>query len=274
MKQNFTILWIEDKESVIDSQISEIKEFLDGQGYELNLLKDITGKKFEEHLEKQPIDIIVTDYNISEKIKGNDIIKNIRKKNLLTDILFYSVIDKIFKGDKIYSELGYYGLVDICKGKDVIKPLKKLIVKNIKRCEDIVFLRGAVISRSIELELKINESFAKYFKIPSELEEDFHSLLLENKFIPMAGKKYSMGKILSKTGLKENPDFSGLLTKLDDIIKERNLLAHCKKDKKNPNVLVSSGESEIFDKKRLNGILDKIKKASQQLDKLIETFST
>ena len=75
--------------------------------------------------------------------------------------------------------------------------------------------------------------------------------------------------ILSCRG--ENLNCSG---KLDWIATQRNLLAHCKKDKTNPNVLVSSGKEEKIDKNRLNGVLKNIETVSQHLDKLIEKFPT
>ncbi|MCK5022190.1 MAG: hypothetical protein KAR54_03005 [Candidatus Pacebacteria bacterium] len=269
MKQNFTILWIEDKERVIDSQIPRIKSFLDDEGFELNLLKDTVGDEFKTLLENNKlIDIIVTDYNISEETKGTDVIKHVRDNGFLTDILFYSVHDDLFEDEDIYSKLGHYGLIEIYKDKEVTDPLKELIKKNLKRCKDIVFLRGFVISQSIELELKLNEFFSTYFEVPKKQLTDFHNIILESRYIPMAGKKKWLSQILKKTDFME--EFKGLLTNLDDISEKRNLLAHCKKDSDNPNILVSSGKDEKIDRDELNRIIKKIDVVSGHLDRLIE----
>lgn len=273
MKQNFTILWIEDKEKVITSQVPTIEKFLDTEGFQLNLLKDTEGDKFKKYLATELIDIIVTDYNISEEIKGTDVVEFVREKKMLTDVLFYSVHDDLFEDGTIYEKLGHYGLVEICEGKDVADPLKNLIKKNIRRCQDIVFLRGFVISRAVELELEINEFLAQYFKIPEKQLQEFHNTILESSYVPMAGKQKWLSQILEKNGIKKGSEFDGLLNKLDGIAKQRNLLAHCKKDKHNPNVLVASGKEEMFDRKRLNDILKNIETVSQHLDKLIAKFS-
>ncbi len=273
MNQNFTIVWIEDNEKVITSQATAIGKFLDNEGFQLNLLTDTEGEKFKKYLDTELIDIIVTDYNISEEIKGTDVIEFVRSKKLLTDILFYSVHDEMFKEGTIYDKLGHYGLVEICEGKDVVEPLKGLIKKNIIRCQDIVFLRGFVISRAVELELEINEFLAQYFKIPEKQLEEFHNTILESSYVPMAGKQKWLSQILEKNGIKKGSEFEGLLNKLDGIAKQRNLLAHCKKDNDNPNVLVASGKEEKFDRNRLNSILKNIETVSQHLDKLIENFS-
>lgn len=269
MKQNFTILWIEDKERVIDSQIPEIKSFLDNEGFELNLLKDTVGDKFRTLLKNdQLIDIIITDYNISEETKGTDVIKYVRNNGFLTDILFYSVHDYLFEDEAIYSELGHYGLIEICEDKEVTEPLKQLIKKNLMRCKDIVFLRGFIISQSIELELKLNDFFSTYFEVPKKQLTNFHNIILESRYIPMAGKKKWLSQILKKTDLLD--EFKGLLTNLDDISEKRNLLAHCKKDSNNPNILVSSGKDEKIDRDELNRVIKKIDLVSGHIDRLIE----
>ncbi|VVB96544.1 Uncharacterised protein [uncultured archaeon] len=218
MMQNFTILWIEDKEIVITSQVPDIKRFLEKEGFQLNLLIDNEGERFKEYLNNEPIDIIVTDYNISETVKGIDVVDYVREKKMLNDILFYSVHDDLFEDGAIYTKLGHYGLVEVCEGKEVTEPLKNLIKKNIIRCQDIVFLRGFVISRSIELELKLNEFLARYFKIPEKQLEEFHNTILESSYVPMAGKKKWLSQILEKNGIKKEPEFEGLLNKLPEQI--------------------------------------------------------
>lgn len=271
MNQNFTILWIEDKNIVITSQVPEIEMFLESEGFELDLLTDNTGDKYRHFIdENKSIDLVVTDFNISEEIKGTDVVEYVRNKGLLIDILFYSVQDELFKNEDIYGKFGHYGLIDICEGKDVVQPLKDLIRKNIKRCQDIVFMRGFIISKSVELELKLNEYFAKYFKIQDDLKEDFHNFIMESSYVPMAGKKKWLNQILIKNNLNNDENFVGLSTSLDFISQQRNLLAHCKKDKNNPNTLISTGDEKIFDKEKLNKILQKIDVVSGQLDKLIE----
>jgi hypothetical protein len=270
MKPIFTILWIEDKDFVITSQIPTIQKFLDESGYELKLMKDNEGDKYKGILENEPIiDVIVTDYNISEDVKGIDVVKFVREKKKLTDILFYSVVDDIFKKGKIFSDMGHFGLVQICQGKDVEKPLKELIQKNLQRLEDIVFLRGFVISRSVDLEIKMNDVFSCYFKINPDLKEDFHNFILESSYVPFFGKSKWLSQILKKKGFTNDPELIGLLTQVQWIAEQRNLLAHCKRDTKIPNILVSSGKTEVFDKNRVNEILIKIAACESKIEKLI-----
>jgi CheY-like chemotaxis protein len=272
MKQTFTILWIEDNEKVITSQEPAIKKYLEHEGFDLRLLKDTDGDTYESYLDNESIDIIVTDYNISEDVKGTDVIKNVRNRKLLTDILFYSVMDQIFKKEDIYTQLGHYGLIDICIGKEITDPLIEIIKKNLLRCQDIVFLRGFVISRSVELELQINFFLSNYFKINESQRKEFHDFILESSYVPFAGKKKWMSLILEKNNLKTDVEFKGLLNQLDNIVNCRNLLAHCKKSEEDCRVLCSSGKETKFDKEKLKNLLIKINTVEKQLEKLTKKF--
>jgi CheY-like chemotaxis protein len=272
MKQTFTILWIEDNEKVITSQEPAIKKYLESEGFDLRLLQDTDGETYESYLDTESIDVIVTDYNISEEVKGTDVIKKVRKKKLLTDILFYSVMDSLFKKEDIYTQLGHYGLIDICVGKEIKDPLIEIIKKNLLRCQDIVFLRGFVISRSVELELQINFFLSNYFKIEASQKKEFHDFILESSYVPFAGKKKWMSLILEKNNLKTSEEFRGLLNQLDKIVNCRNLLAHCKKSDTDCTVLYSSGKETKFDKEKLKDLLIKINNVDNQLEKLIAKF--
>jgi len=77
--------------------------------------------------------------------------------------------------------------------------------------------------------------------------------------------------ILEENDIKQ--EFSALITKISHIEEQRNLLAHCKTDPGNKNILISMGEEETFDREKINSILKKINVVSGQLDDLIEKFS-
>jgi len=269
MNPKFSILWIEDNERVILKPLPAIEKFLSEKGYELNLLKDPDGEKFVDYINKEPvIDIVVTDYNISEEIKGTQVIEKIREKKKVIDILFYSVHEEIFQ-DNLYKQMGHYGMVKIWEGKDVEEPLIELIKKNLEKFEDIIFLRGFIISKSVDLEIRLNGLFSCYFKIQPDLIEDFHNFILESSNVPMFGKQKWLSKLLKKKGLDNDHEFVGLIAKFSKIAEDRNLLAHCKRDENDPKILYAEGRTEVFDRNRVNGILTKIHECESQIDKLI-----
>jgi len=267
MNSAFTIIWVEDKPRTVGSQVDAIRKYLKSKNFEPNIILDEDGKQFQKAIkDKIPIDIVVTDKNITESMDGITIIKILKQKGQLTDVLFYSA--KGFDPEKVRQE--HYGFVEIVEGKEVEDQLKKLINKNLKRCEDIVFLRGMVISLIIDLESKVNEFFAHYFKIPENTLQQFHNFILENKYNTLAGKKSTIAKILKENKIEK--EFEGLSTGISKLAEERNLLAHCKTDPARNNVLICMGEKEEFDKKRINGILQRINKTSEHLENLLKKY--
>lgn len=267
MNQAFTIIWIEDKPRAMKSQVDAIREYLKGKNFEPNIILDENGNQFKKAItDRISIDIVVTDKNLPDPMDGITVIQILKQKGKLTDVLFYSA--KGFDPDEVRQK--HYGFVEIVEGKDIEDKLKRLIDKNLKRCEDIVFLRGMVISLIIDLELKVNEFFAGYFEIPKDTLEQFHNFILENKYNSLAGKKSTLAKILKENKIEK--EFEGLSSEVDKLAGDRNLLAHCKADPAKKNVLICMGEEEEFDKRRINGILHRINKASEHLERLLKKY--
>lgn len=267
MNQTFTIIWVEDKPRAMKSQVEAIAEYLKGKNFEPNIIIDEDGTKFQKAIEdKISIDIVVTDKNLPDPMDGVTVIKILKQKGRLTDVLFYSA--KGFDPEEVRQ--AHYGFVEIVEGKEIEDQLKKLINKNLKRCEDVVFLRGMVISLIIDLELKVNEFFAGYFQIPGATLQQFHNFILESKYNSLAGKKSTLSKILKENKIEK--DFEGLSSQISELAEERNLLAHCKNDPKKINVLMCMGDEERFDKNRINKILQRINKALGHLENLIKKY--
>jgi hypothetical protein len=269
MKQTFTIIWVEDNPDAMTSQIEEIKEYLQEKNYEPCIIIDENGKGLQDCLKKkQPIEIIVTDQNLTDQIDGLGILKLLKQKKLLTDVLFYTTKQGI-TSDDVYNQ--HYGFVEFVKGKSaIVDPLKRLIDKSLKRYEDIIFLRGVVISMIIDLELKVNEFFVSYFKIPKKNQEHFHNFILENQYNSLGGKVVTLENIIEKQGLKKQ--FDKILQGIRELANNRNLLAHCKADPNNKNVLICMGKAKKFDKSKINEIIGKVNEASEHLDEFIAEF--
>ena len=151
MTETFTILWVEDKKSVVDEQIDDIEKYLKELGFKLVILYDDEGSEVENFIQQNPdIEIIVTDFNISEDYNGIDIIKLVREEGKLIDILLYSVVPDVYEDVEILKKVGHYGFIEFMQGKDVAEKLKLIIDKNIRRSQNIIFLRGFVISKVID----------------------------------------------------------------------------------------------------------------------------
>lgn len=271
----FTILWVEDKQRVINLNKRELEQLFaeSYKDFELCILPATNKRDIEYATDKHIVDIIVTDYNLEENWDGIDVINLISRKRLPIDILFYTAVGQGPTKADLFAKTKYYGFIEISYGtKEIFEPIKKLIQKNLRRCSDIVFLRGLVVSKMIDLELKINELFEKYFRIPPETSAQFHSFL-ENSYLPMSGKKKTCSKLFRELELRGQNGFDGIIDKIGKLDEERNLLAHCKTDVNRTNVLISWNGEQTFDKKRINKIIKKTTEVSQKLDELITRLS-
>lgn len=270
-KQTFTILWVENNFDVIGRNEKQIKPYFEEnlKDFDLNIIRSKPEDIKKNILDIKNIDIIVTDFKLGSESDGFDIIKLIKKKRCLTDIFFYTAGKFDLKKEEIQKKSGYYEFLKISEGtKDVYDDIIKIIEKNLKRCNDIIFLRGMVISRIIDLEQRMNDCFETHFKIPVERLDEFRNFVLENRFNSLIGKVKTISKVLKKHKIEK--DFEGLIKKIQKLEEQRNILAHCKTDKTNPNRLVSMGDNEEFNRDKILKILENAHIVDDQLDQLLE----
>lgn len=295
-KQKFTILWIDDNPDSVKKIKNEIKDKIekDYPDLELEIISGTTRHDAITELKDNNIEILITDYNLGESENGSetglDVLKEVRKNNSAIDVLFYTV--KTFGTSKkdtssIEEEARKLDYVKIVNGrKEIVYELPKLIEDHLKRFNDIVFLRGIVISNAIALELRINEFLVKYFRVPKETEDNFHNFVMESGALDFYNKRRTIEKIFYIGGNWANeikPEFSGLIPKeelksliqkLRNIEEQRNQLAHCKLSKTKINTLVQEGRQIEFDRKKVNTLLDEIREAYKKIDNIKDNINT
>ena len=92
MKLEYKILWIDnDLQSYIDNgSVKDVEDFLIEKGFEPIIEKIFDEADLEKYIGKHDYDLIISDYNL-ENTTGDVIIEDIRiKRQLDTDILFYT----------------------------------------------------------------------------------------------------------------------------------------------------------------------------------------
>jgi len=261
-KKKFTVVLLDDDLKSMDKEKTEIDNYLKDKGLEPEWIMLPDGKEIEAILEKNP-DLVLIDKNMDEESDGLAVVQKVRQKSELIDILLYSA-----KGiqEKDFREASKYTAVELVNDKIIADQTQSLIDRNLAKWEDIVFLRGIVISKIIDLELKINSIFGKYFKITGEKEHHFNDLILENSSNSLEGKKKALKRLLQATN---NESLYDGLGKLGYLQQQRNFLAHCKVDPDNRNWLISMGEPQKFEKKHMLELFQKIKEISDKIDVLL-----
>ena len=260
-KKTFKISMVDDEPDSLNSELNEIKEYL-WKRHELELDTD----KYEEAQEMmdnmdQTTDIAFVDKNLNGA-SGLDVIQNIRDKDKILDILIYS---RAGIENNELAEMSSYGLVEAVQERaQIVDRLKTLIDKNLSKWEDVIFLRGAVISRIIEIEQEVDDTLMKVFSPHEKNKQKFRNFLLENPYISMFAKQTILEQLIKPMkAMEKKPPFS--TNDLGDLMSARNLLAHSKRSEKNPKALVKLGAEKEITKSYIKSIFSQAKKFSDGL---------
>ena len=259
--RTFTIVVIDDHHENLDKQLDEVGEYLEDKGFELVPLKSKKVEDLDGFLDGSIVDIILADKNLGSGRTGKEVVERTRAKNVLADILYYSAAIE----DEDIMELSLHLGVQVIKHRDFVQPLKKMIDRNLLKWEDAVFLRGIVISRTIEMESKMNEFLAKYFGVKDDKLEYF-DFMLEGPTINLEGKKATITNIMKKEAMPEL-DITIIKKGVTEAQETRNILAHRIRD---PSSRSFRAKGRIFDKAEMNKILGRIENTLKNLDSAIE----
>lgn len=257
-KRTFKISVVDDEPDSIKMEIANIREYLRTEhDIELKLDEYKEAQEMIDGMDRET-DIAFIDKNLGSAT-GLDVIREIRNRDKLLDILAYSraPID-----DKEIAEMSSYGLVEVAQDKEeIIDSLQTLIDKNLAKWEDMSYLRGVVISRLIDVEREIDDVFMEAFAPRDDCKERFRDYVLENSHITMFAKK----TILSKLKPKEEKSLS--INKLDALVDYRNLLAHCKNTEGDPKTLtlVKMGQRKVISKDEIKRIFEEAEEFSGRL---------
>ncbi len=263
-KKKFIVVLLDDDLKSMTKEQNEIDDYLKGKELEPEWITCTNGNEIDKIVGENP-DLVLIDKNMEDESDGLAVVEKVRQKSELIDILLYSA-----KGieQKDFVEATKYTAVELVNDKIIADQAKSLIDRNLAKWEDIVFLRGIVISKIIDLELKMNTVFGNYFQVSDKKAEHFHNLILENSSNSLEGKKKALKRLLASTN---NSALYEGLSKIGDIQQQRNFLAHCKVDPNNRNWLISLGEPKKFEKtdmvelfKKINEVSDKIEEISKK----------
>lgn len=268
MRCDLNIIWVEDTESFF----KENSEILRMQAEELGLNIAIEyiqdAQNLFEKIEKSAsgfrlYDMLFVDYSLSNGYEGDTVIKELRKKELDADILFYSSQMESEMRSKITADLKSFQGVYIANREDFLDRAFSLIHKNAKRLLSLKNIRGMLMDQTSENDYTIRSYILRRFKdltaaqkqeICAMVKDSIaghlgkiesakkHLTKLENNGITNIGKVMELAdylvpiklryKIFEKmvVFLNESSVFQTytLDTYMNDTIKKRNMLAHRK----------------------------------------------
>ncbi len=183
MKLDYNILWFEDDNKSFNDKKIFIKSILDD--FYLNFPEprhEIDGKNIDT-IDYSKYDLIIADMNLAKQEKAMSLLDKIRKQNIFTEVLFYSSDGE----NAVRKELANYNIDGAyCSGRNIEDfefKAREVIQTIIKKTQDLVNLRGLVMSEVSELDSLMEDIIFKYYStktIDSKEWKKFTSKIIKN----------------------------------------------------------------------------------------------
>jgi CheY-like chemotaxis protein len=160
MKISYNMLWLDDKidDFKDDGWVEKISQHLVEEGFEPNIVMVSKVEDFFLHL-NDTFDLILTDFHMASK-NGDEVVKDIREKNIQTEILFYTAkadLQAIGKIDRIT-------FVETVNDhhSEVVEATKELINLTIKKFQHIIAMRGMIMHETSILDSQTTQILLSY----------------------------------------------------------------------------------------------------------------
>jgi hypothetical protein len=262
MRIDYNVLWFENDEGWLKQAVKGIGNLLEDYGFRLNETIQNDGSKIEKLISEiqskvLDVDMIFMDFKLSGDVNGERLIETIRKKNLYTEILFYSQSENV---KQVIEEA--FGSIEglYYSGRDNFRDkAKEVIWHTIKKIEDVESMRGLIMGATSEIENLMKEITLEYIEdcgdeiknsiakpifeeVGKSVKEkyDKHSeyqptlnlkkLAKDNAMFDANKKAFALQAIINEL---KHPDLAGLTgdsfyNSISDIILVRNKFGHCK----------------------------------------------
>lgn len=301
MRLKYRILWVENDTDWAESIEEEIKALVEDQyGFDF---ESTPATKQDESIMYNEYDLILMDLNLESEPSGDMLIKNIRDKEIYTDVIFYSA-DGLQKIKQKAHDLDLEGVYFASRDKDLfINKTNGVIKTTIRKVQDLNNLRGLVMAEVSELDVLMSEIIKKYYVLTASDEKTqlFHrhitkaqELRIKDALTKCANKdktcchvwreravdniipeleSYSMAKAVNyiiPEGLYTPQKANFLEDYTAEIISIRNQLAHCKSEKVNGvEVLKTKRGDAMFNDEDFKCIRQNIRKYSDLFKELL-----
>ena len=295
MRLKYKILWVENDSDWAESIEEEIRELVEQQ-YGFDYDRTFSSKQNDAILFND-YDLILMDLNLESEPTGDVLIKNIRDREIYTDVIFYSA-DGLQKIKQKAHDLDLEGVYFASRDKDLfINKVNSVIKTTIHKVQDLNNLRGLVMAEVSVLDVQMLSIIEAYY-IQKETEEKtkkFKRHLVDDVEKATKKKLYDSENCdklckhkwnnLSIADIIKDFEFDSsrkarairLIIESEqipyeakngnfyedyriDMLKMRNDLAHCvSRIKDGKEVLITKGDEMEFDDKKFKDIRKQIK---------------
>lgn len=248
MIANYKIFWVDDSVEWFESVQEQVTRYIEEQGLQpqIQFFKD--GSSLSEYVHDD-VDLFVLDYKLKGP-NGDKLIQQLREAGVFTEVVLYSYDTD---PSKVIEPLeGIF----FCKRDDAADRIESVVDLTLHKLKDLAVVRGMVIASAIDLENMVNDLLVLLFKDQGDL---FRRRIIEKHDLD-AAKRIALLNGALKDYLKENNNLkneialreckSVLSLLMNEVINERNILAHAKRTQEGNSVVLralNKGEPIRFD---------------------------
>lgn len=296
MKLKYKILWVENDSDWAESIEEEIKELVEQQ-YGFYYERTFSSKQ-NEAIMFNAYDLILMDLNLESEPTGDVLIKNIRDREIYTDVIFYSA-DGLQKIKQKAHDLDLEGVYFASRNKDLfINKVNSIIKTTIHKVQDLNNLRGLVMAEVSELDAMMDNIIQSYFSteerimmfhkhITANREKSLQKSLSCDKKCQLAWRSKNIQEIVPQLDSSQKARAIKIILEqsrpelysgsnfyeeyVAAIITSRNELAHCKSEiRDGKEILVTRNGDKCFDDNFFKTIRQDILKYSNIFKELLK----
>lgn len=185
MRYDIRILWVEDTPRWYNEAKEIINMDIEDEGLTAYYDYVNDGQQLLEKLQREQegfklYDIFFVDYALSHGVVGSQVIKEIRKTNMDSDILFYSSDKEETIRNEVKEDLGLFEGVYIANRENFREKSLFLLKKNVKNLLSLSNIRGLLTDQTSENDfIIISYLYKKFNGLSSPQKEQIKNVVLE-----------------------------------------------------------------------------------------------
>ncbi len=175
MSLKYNVLWIDDNKEDFKKQERLLYKYIESLFFlpKIDFCKDVSSAK--DFIESEKYDVIFSDYNINEET-GSDFITSIRNKSVNTEVLFYSAQSQLPKEN--FDRVTFASVTGAHWEERLLKKMKDLISLTVEKLNDLTQLRGLVMAEVSELDVIMKNLVAFYCNGSEENEKELREYII------------------------------------------------------------------------------------------------
>lgn len=226
MRYDLRILWVEDTPDFFEETKDILEMYAEDNGIALSFdyIDDVTKFLQRMHYDLEGFkvyDMFFIDYTLSSDIVGSDLIKELRKEKMDSDILFYSSEHEADIRETVIDDLGSFEGVYIANRTNFEDKSNYLISKNARRLTSLANIRGFLMDQTSENDYTMKSYiYTKFDSLTQEQKNEIKEMLLsfmKDKQATFDSKAAAEITYLENNGIKSISRVMGMLNELFPI---------------------------------------------------------